>query len=167
MSTQNNTNKTGGKIVSIATNYLLKSIVENEGTWQEKTTGYKLNTKVLHPDNTYIAITSIGKSQEWTQECIEDSDLIKILFKGKKAVNLNPNHGQGPRNTIFVFELSDKGKEVVRQEIAEWEEKSKDYLPVKELWNIYYGYGKYGKRTKAEQEAAYVKIKRGEYKDEE
>jgi len=167
MSTQNNTNKTGGKIVSIATNYLLKSIVENEGTWQEKTTGYKLNTKVLHPDNTYIAITSIGKSQEWAQECIEDSDLIKILFKGKKAVNLNPNHGQDPRNTIFVFELSDKGKEVVHKEIEEWKIKSKDYLTVKELWDIYYGHGKYRNRSKEDASVAYGKIQRGEYKDSE
>lgn len=149
---------TKGKFVGIASNYLLTTVY---GKYAGDIESSSVKLDCLHPENTYIAI--FNHNQDIMGEALEKDDRIKVLFKGRRAVNLNPNHGREPRNTIFVFELSDKGKEEVKKDMAELAEKSKNWKKIGDLWNLYYGHPPYSKSSREERQTAYAQIRAGEY----
>jgi hypothetical protein len=71
----------------------------------------KLNTKYLNPDCTYLAILNQESNPLWQWELMKGgAKEIKVLFESKMAINRTPNHGIGPRNTLFIFEISEEYK---------------------------------------------------------
>jgi len=95
-----------GKIISIVSTYLYNS-------------NNTLKTINLNPDNTYLAVA--GPGQENFERLLESSPEIKIIFKSRKAVNRTPNHGDEPRNTLYIFEVADEYADKIREERAKLE----------------------------------------------
>ena len=55
--------------------------------------------------DTYILIFSLG--QERYLDKVIENPKYKILYKGIKARNKRPGHGDSGRNTIVIFEKND------------------------------------------------------------
>jgi len=64
------------------------------------TLAYKDRTFTMKDEDTYLVI--FGPDQEADKDKFEQKYAEHIIFKSKKACNVN--YKNGPRNTLFIFE---------------------------------------------------------------
>lgn len=56
----------------------------------------------LPANGTYLVVFSLGQEKELEE--FKKAKQFNILYEAPKAVNINPDHGTDPRNTLIVFE---------------------------------------------------------------
>jgi hypothetical protein len=93
-------------------------------------TDKKLNTKYLDSDCTYLAILNQESNPLWQWELMRGgAEEIKVLFESKMAINRTPNHGNAPRNTLFIFEISEEYKPKILEVREKYEIDKKEAFP--------------------------------------
>ncbi len=85
-------------LVSLSTYDIVKS------RWNYKECNYYLEVKQdWKAEHTYMVV--FGPNQEDRQKAFEKEFKGRILHKSKRACNIN--YRNGPRNTLFIFEVDE------------------------------------------------------------
>jgi hypothetical protein len=87
----------------------------------------RFKTELLDPEYTYLAIAD--PNQDAYGKLLEATKEIKILFKGRKAINRTVDHGNDPRNTLYIFEVADEYVDQIKKIKEEHEAERKRLLP--------------------------------------